>query len=159
RSPVFLGVTLAVVSTGTAAVSWVAAIPPSVTALMLLLALVSTVLAIVLVARTFARRQHVARSPAPPGVSDELCRLIEAAHAVAWDWDVKTGYDVFFGDLKSTFGLAERWHGGTVQEFHQRVHRDDRGLVGQAVAEARDGRTPYRATFRVVWPDGTVRWL
>jgi PAS domain S-box-containing protein len=76
---------------------------------------------------------------------------------VAWDWDLKTGRDVWFGDLKTLFGLSSSIYEGKVEDFRNRVHPDDRELVWRAVAQARQDRSIYRAVFRVVWPDGTIR--
>jgi PAS domain S-box-containing protein len=108
-----------------------------------------------------SREEHPNRSLVgeQAAVSDELCQLLEAAHAVAWDRDVTSGSVVFFGDLQTTFGLSERARASTLEDFQQRVHPEDGARVGRAIREAQTNRTPYRATFRVVWPDGTVRWL
>jgi len=103
-------------------------------------------------------RSHRLFSPTSVGVSDELCQLIEAAHAVAWDRDVKTGTHVVFGDLQAMFGLTGRSQVGTFEQFRQRIHPDDRARVSIAIQEAQSNRTGYRATYRVVWPDATVRW-
>jgi len=100
------------------------------------------------------------RSATAARQSDDRLRLaLRAAHAVAWDWDIPSGRDVFYGDLQTMFGMAGDTFEGRVEDFHRAVHPDDRELVGQAVAEARRTRAPYRATFRVAWPDGTIRWV
>jgi PAS domain S-box-containing protein len=39
------------------------------------------------------------------------------------------------------------------------VHPEDWGLVWKAVTDAMEGRSPYAVEFRVLWPDGTVRWV
>jgi len=127
----------------------------------LFLSLVSALLAIALSVRGLVRREQDAPAPAaaPRGVSDELCQLIEAAHAVAWDHDVKSGSNAIFGDLQSTFGLPQRLRVGDPDDFRQRVHPDDLAGVIRTIQEARANRTGFQATYRVVWPDGTVRWL
>ena len=89
--------------------------------------------------------------------NDRLRLAMESGKAVAWDWDLKTGRDVWVGDLKTLFGLPATLYEGRVEDFRNRVHPDDRELVWRAVGHARKERTLYRATFRVVWPDGTVR--
>jgi PAS domain S-box-containing protein len=89
--------------------------------------------------------------------NDWLHLAMESGKAVAWDWDLKTGRDVWFGDLQTLFGLSANTYTGKVEDFRNRVHPDDRELVWRAVAEARENRTIYRATFRVVWADGTIR--
>jgi PAS domain S-box-containing protein len=93
-------------------------------------------------------------------VADERLRLtLESGRKVAWDWDVASGRDLWIGDLKTMFGIDAGHFAGRVEEFHQRVHPDDRALVASAVAEARSSRSPYRATFRVVRSDGSTRWV
>jgi PAS domain S-box-containing protein len=89
--------------------------------------------------------------------NDWLQLAMESGKTVAWDWDLKTGRDVWFGDLKTLFGLSTSIYEGKVEDFRNRVHPDDRELVWRAVAQARQDRSIYRAVFRVVWPDGTIR--
>jgi PAS domain S-box-containing protein len=91
--------------------------------------------------------------------SDWLQLALEAGKAVGWDWDVRTGRDTWFGDLKTIFGIPSRTYVGRVEDFRRRVHPEDQSLVWKAVSEARDNRTPYMAEFRIVRPDGVVRWV
>ena len=89
--------------------------------------------------------------------NDWLRLAMESGKTVAWDWDIRTGRDVWFGDLKTMFGMSQDTYEGRVEDFRSRVHPDDRELVWKAVAQARQDRTIYRAKFRVAWPDGTIR--
>jgi PAS domain S-box-containing protein len=91
--------------------------------------------------------------------NDQLRLALEAGHSVGWDWDVRSGRDQWFGDLKSIFGITADTYSGRVEEFHDRIHPEDRKLVAHAVAEARRLARPYSAEFRVIRPDGGVRWL
>jgi len=160
RSHGVLVVTFGGIAVGAWMMSWLGNARLTGAATLPVVALVSTVLAVAVAVRGFGRREQDARSPsaAPSGVSDELCQLIEAAHAVAWDRDVKNGTHIVFGDLQTTLGLTARSHAGTFEEFRDRVHPDDRERVAVTVHEAQANRTRYRATYRVVLPDGAVRW-
>ena len=91
--------------------------------------------------------------------NDRLRQAMEAGKTLGWDWDVKTGRDRWFGDLRTLFGMQSNSYSGRVEDFHRLVHPEDRALVGKAVADARQSRKPYAAEFRVVRPDGTVRWI
>jgi len=91
--------------------------------------------------------------------NDRLRQAMEAGKTLGWDWDVKTGRDRWFGDLRTIFGMQSNSYSGRVEDFHRLVHPEDRALVGKAVADARQSRKPYAAEFRVVRPDGTVRWI
>lgn len=90
---------------------------------------------------------------------DRLRLAVEAGKSVGWDWDIKTGQDRWFGALQTVFGIPSDSYSGKIEDFHLRVHPEDRGLVGQAVAAARQNRTPYFAEFRVIREDQSVRWL
>jgi len=86
-------------------------------------------------------------------------QAVEAGKTLGWDWDVKTGRDRWFGDLRTIFGVQSDSYSGRVEDFHRLVHPEDRALVGKTVADARHSRKPYAAEFRVVRPDGIVRWI
>jgi PAS domain S-box-containing protein len=91
--------------------------------------------------------------------TDRLSLAMEASTSVGWDSEVKSGRDVWFGDLQTIFGIASNTYAGSVEEFLNYVHPDDRPQVSEALAYARQNRKLYAAEFRVVRPDGTVRWL
>jgi PAS domain S-box-containing protein len=94
------------------------------------------------------------------GLANDRLRLImEASASVGWDFDVKSGRDVLFGDLQTILGIASDRYVTTREEFFRYVHPDDRTRVSEAIADARQNRKPYGAEFRIVKPDGTVRWL
>ena len=83
--------------------------------------------------------------------SEERLRLsMKSGKAVGWEWDLKTGRDSWFGDLKNI---------GRPEDFYRYVHPEDRHQVSEGIADARKNHLPYAAEFRVVWPDETVRWI
>jgi PAS domain S-box-containing protein len=84
---------------------------------------------------------------------------MEASASAGWDFDVKSGRDVWFGDLQTIFGIASDPYVTTREDFIRYVHPDDRTRVSEAIADARQNRKLYAAEFRIVKPDGTVRWL
>jgi PAS domain S-box-containing protein len=92
--------------------------------------------------------------------SEERLRLsMDSGKAVGWEWDLKTGTDSWFGDLKTMFGIEAERFVGRPEDFHRYLHPEDRNRVSEAVAMARKAHQPYAEEFRVVWPDGTVRWV
>src|SRR5882672_3587130 len=92
-------------------------------------------------------------------INDRLRLALESGKAVGWEWDLKTGRDSWFGDLQTMFGIPSDTYVGRPEDFHRYVHPEDRQHVSEAVADARKNRKAYAAEFRVVWPDGTVRWV
>ena len=91
--------------------------------------------------------------------SDRLGLAMEASASVGWDFDVKSGRNVWFGDLQTIFGVSSDTYITTGEDFIRYVHPDDRTRVGEAIADARKHQKLYAAEFRVVLTDGTVRWL
>jgi PAS domain S-box-containing protein len=94
------------------------------------------------------------------GLANDRLRLaMEASASVGWDFDVRSGRDVLFGDLHTIFGIPSDTHAISSEEFFDYVHPDDRIRVSGAIADARQNQTMYVAELRVVQPNGTVRWL
>ena len=94
------------------------------------------------------------------GLANDRLRLaMEASASVGWDLNVKSGRDVWFGDLQTIFGIASDTYVSTGEDFIRYVHPDDRTRVSEAIATAKQNRKLYAAEFRIVQPDGIVRWL
>jgi PAS domain S-box-containing protein len=91
--------------------------------------------------------------------NDRLRLAMESGKSVAWDWDVKSGRDSSFGDLRTVFGIPSDSYIGHVDDFRRRVHPEDRDKVWNAANDAMKGHKPYTVEFRILWPDGTVRWV
>src|SRR5215208_3203404 len=90
---------------------------------------------------------------------DRLRLVMESGKSVGWEWDLKTERDSWFGDLSNVFGTPSNICAGPEDDFRRSVHPEDRGLVWKALEAARESRSPYAAEFRIVWPNGTVRWV
>ncbi|HET8997590.1 MAG TPA: EAL domain-containing protein [Acetobacteraceae bacterium] len=88
-----------------------------------------------------------------------LKRAIAIGGMAAWEWDVASD------DLYASASLDEllgQPAGSlrTMQAAMQVVHPDDRPAVAAAIALAlQGGAEDDEVEFRVVWPDGTLRWL
>jgi len=93
--------------------------------------------------------------------SDRLAwRLaVDAAGVGAFVWDLVTGDLRWDGRLLELFGLDEESFGGTIEAFNRCVHRDDLGRVSDALQRAIATCGDYVAEYRVVLPDGSLRWI
>ena len=93
-------------------------------------------------------------------LAHERLRLaMKSGRVVGWDLDVKSGRDSWFGDLRTQFGIPSDSFVGRVEDFYRRVHPEDRARVAKAVQEAKENQELYASEFRILWPDGTVRWV
>jgi len=82
-----------------------------------------------------------------------------AAHIGSWDWDILTG-DLHWSDqIEPLFGFERGQFGATYEAFLDCVHPEDRQSVIDAVNASVERGADYGIEHRIVWPDGTVRWV
>jgi PAS domain S-box-containing protein len=92
--------------------------------------------------------------------ANETLRLaLEAGSAGGWDYDLKTGKNVWFGTAHEQLGMTPDETSGSREEFWDRIHEDDRESVERALQVAKEKREVYAEDVRVVWRDGTTHWL
>jgi PAS domain S-box-containing protein len=91
--------------------------------------------------------------------SDQLRLAMESGKAVGWEWDLTSGRDSWFGDLRTMFGIPSDTFSGKVGDFFRFVHPEDQKRVSEAMARARQNHEVYTAEFRVVRVNGALRWI
>lgn len=84
---------------------------------------------------------------------------LDAAGIGTWTWDVGSGAVRWSTAQERIYGLAAGSFPGTYDAFTAPIHPDDRERVLAAIAEGLDRLTEGHLAYRVVRPDGTVRWL
>ena len=100
---------------------------------------------------------EIKRAEKAIAIANERLQLaLEAAGAGAWDVDVNSGRSIQFGNSQVLFGRRE---GDQIQEFLERVHPDDRARFCETLESSKLKRRRFREEFRVLCPDGTMRWL
>ncbi|MFC8192619.1 SpoIIE family protein phosphatase [Cellulomonas sp. NPDC057328] len=93
---------------------------------------------------------------------DRLALLDAAAHAAGlgtFQWDLATGALHWDASLLEVFAYDSASFGGTIDAFTARLHPDDVAPVSAALDAAVAACGVYEAEFRVLRPDGTLRWL
>lgn len=91
-----------------------------------------------------------------------LARLAVATSAAGlglWDWDLATDELVWDDRSRAIFGLTGTELTGTVTDIDLAIHPDDRPVVQGALDEAIVDGDLLDVEFRVVHPDGAVRWV
>jgi PAS domain S-box-containing protein len=92
--------------------------------------------------------------------SEERLRLaMDSGKAMGWEWDLNTGEDFWFGDLKAMFKTEPGSFHGSAQEFQRYVHPEDQPQVAAVMAEAKEYGKPYATEFRIIGPDEGIRWV
>jgi PAS domain S-box-containing protein len=103
----------------------------------------------------------VARTRAEQQASRSEARLrfaLDAASMGTWDWDVTAGTVRWSENLERIHGLPPGTFDGTFESYAREIHPDDRERVMAAVQKALGDGVPYEVEYRLVAPDGTVRW-
>lgn len=88
-------------------------------------------------------------------------RLQQAAAAAGlglWEWDIVSDCIWIPDGGRTLYGVAPH-EPVTRQRFADTVHPEDRAAVNAAIATALTGPDPYAADYRIVLPDGAVRWI
>lgn len=81
------------------------------------------------------------------------------ANVGTWEWNIVSGELFWTERIPPLFGYPEGGLETSYDNFLAAVHPDDRQAVIDAVAACLDHDAPYDIEHRVVWPDGTERWL
>lgn len=81
------------------------------------------------------------------------------ANIGTWDWDFEAGEIYWSAEVGPMFGRPAGEATVPFDTFHSAIHPDDQGLVTAAIDAFLAGTGPNVIEHRVVWPDGTVRWL
>lgn len=89
---------------------------------------------------------------------DRLRFALAAADMGVWRWDVVNDSHTRDERLNRMFGLSPAHPAMQIAEFLDRIHPDDRPVVAQAFERSKGGRS-LDIEFRVVHPNGEVRWL
>ncbi|MBS0388671.1 MAG: PAS domain-containing protein, partial [Proteobacteria bacterium] len=88
----------------------------------------------------------------------QLQLALDAAELGTWNWDPSTNELVWSDRCRTLIGVSAA-ETPTVDTFLKLVHADDRPAVEHAIASAlRDGDS-YSIEYRIVLPDGDIRWL
>jgi PAS domain S-box-containing protein len=81
------------------------------------------------------------------------------ANIGTWDWNIQSGELFWTERIAPLFGYPVAELETSYDNFLAAIHPDDRQAVIDAVAACVERDVPYEIEHRVVWPDGTVRWL
>lgn len=92
--------------------------------------------------------------------SEERYALAQrVANIGSWDWDIRTGALHWSEQIEPMFGFLRGEFGATYDDFLDCIHPRDRQRVVEAVAACIEHGEDYALEHRIVWPDGTIRWV
>src|SRR3979411_3035086 len=105
------------------------------------------------------RTAEVEESP-PRLVESEQRRsmAIAAGKMGSWDWDWSNGDWMWDEGQYRIFGVDPQRFEVTAKNVQALLHPDDTEALGRAIAQFEKGARSYEAEFRIIRPDGEVRW-
>jgi PAS domain S-box-containing protein len=92
--------------------------------------------------------------------SEERLRFaLEAAAMGTWDWDLATHAVRWSQNVELLHGLPPGTFDGTFASYEREIHPDDRDRVLASARRAIAAGVPHDVEYRIVAPDGSVRWV
>lgn len=88
---------------------------------------------------------------------ERLSLALSASRMGVWEWEVQT--DAIYWSPECFEILASERFTGTLESFTNAIHPEDVARVMGGAEKALADRTDFTAEFRIVRPDGEVRWL
>ncbi|HQR07922.1 MAG TPA: PAS domain S-box protein [Gemmatales bacterium] len=85
--------------------------------------------------------------------------VLDSGRMGMWVWDMQTGQVSWNEREYELLDLSSDNDSSTVEHFFQVVHPDDRQQVEHAVQKAVQEDRDFSSEFRVIRPNGTIRWL
>ena len=93
-------------------------------------------------------------------ISEERLRLAQKIAGIGtFERNVRTGVNTWTAEMESIYGLPPGGFVGTRAAFEKLIHPDDRAKVIELVDEALKTGQPTSGEWRVIWSDGSVRWI
>ncbi len=88
-----------------------------------------------------------------------LVNVLQAVHLGTWQWDIVSDEVRWSENIEGLFGLPAGTFGGNYAAYLQCVHPEDRSLIETRVRATLSSDMPYDVEHRILWPDGSIRWL
>ncbi len=76
-----------------------------------------------------------------------------------WQWDLETKKYGWSDEMYRIFNLKPEESPLRTGTFFNQVHHEDREKVVKALGKALVGGQPYDIEHRILWPDGSVRFV
>ena len=106
-----------------------------------------------MVGRLARSRQEHEKSEA---VLNEAQRIAKIG---SWEWNIETNETWWSDEVHRMFGTERQSFGANDRAFLERVHPDDRNLIGDSIRRALDKGEEYSIDHRIIMMDGTEKMV
>jgi diguanylate cyclase (GGDEF)-like protein/PAS domain S-box-containing protein len=90
---------------------------------------------------------------------ERLDFALQAAKMGTWNWYRRSGELMWSKGLEQLYGMKPGEFDGSYQTFLSKIHERDRAGVIKAFEQAIKQGQEYDTEFRIVWDDGSIRWI
>ena len=92
--------------------------------------------------------------------SEERLKLAtRAAHIGIWDWDVEQNKLIWDDSMYALYGIQKEDFGGAYDAWTRTIHPEDLNYTDAEIQAALRGEREYAPEFRVILPDGSIRFI
>lgn len=107
-----------------------------------------------------ARTRELQGNLAQLSESERRLRLSQQVGGIGtWEWNIKKGTVFWSEQVSKLIGQHPTKIEATYDNFLHAVHPDDRENLVAELTLCVESDVEYNVDHRVVWPDGTIRWL
>jgi PAS domain S-box-containing protein len=90
---------------------------------------------------------------------DARLELVLAASGTGfWEWDIASDELTWSDAIFRQHGMEPGGRSPTFPEYLEMIHADDRDAFKTAIGSVLDGAQGFGLDFRIIVPDGTIRW-
>lgn len=111
---------------------------------------------------TERKRAEAALKDSMSQIQDYVERMtlaLDAAKMASWYWDLATGEITWSSYYEILWGYQPGTPNRCYEDWSRRVHPDDLPRVEAAIEMAKQAKTDFLEEYRVIWADGTLRWV
>lgn len=83
----------------------------------------------------------------------------DSGRVAIWEVDLKTNHLIWDDNCFLLYGMHKENFKGTFDQWSQSIHPQDLDAVIHVFQNAVAGIAKYDSTFRIIWPDSTVRYI
>jgi PAS domain S-box-containing protein len=92
-------------------------------------------------------------------LSDRLEFALKGANIGIWEYQISDSRLIWDERMLSLYGISSEEFSGKYEDWLQRIHPDDLDWVQQAERQSYQGDKECRVEFRIIRPDGTIRFI
>ncbi|MBW4520619.1 MAG: PAS domain-containing protein [Scytolyngbya sp. HA4215-MV1] len=92
-------------------------------------------------------------------LSARLTLAVKSAALGIWDWNVVQNILTWDDRMYELYGITPDQFASVYDAWANSLHPDDRPLAEAAIQQALEGTKDYDPEFRVIHPDGTIRFI